>query len=102
VSEQHKEPEDLKSYADGWMTERKNTDVPGFLKLAIPVIALCATAYIVLQMYGDIHHATRGPLVEQFNKVSKASPGMTYVTAALALGYAVIVAAFTLRPFKED
>ena len=97
-----RKPEDLKSYADGWMTERKHTDVPGFLKLAFPIIAFGCTAYIVLQMYGDIHHATRGPLVEQFNRVSKASPGMTYTVAALALAYAVIVVAFVLRPFKED
>ena len=33
-------PEDLKEYAGGWMTERKGTDAPAFLKLAFPVIGL--------------------------------------------------------------
>ena len=32
--------QDLKEYADGWMTERKGTDAPGFLKLVIPIIGL--------------------------------------------------------------
>jgi hypothetical protein len=100
VSEQHKE--ELKSYADGWMTERKDTDAPGFLKLAVPVIAFCATAYIVLQMDGDIHHATRGPLVAQFNKVSPTASGMNWFVAILALLYTAIVALFTLKAFKED
>ena len=47
------ETEELKDYADGWMTERKGTDVPGFLKLAFPVIGFSCVAYLVLQMYGD-------------------------------------------------
>ena len=102
MSEQHKESEELKSYADGWMTERKGTDAPGFLKLAIPVIALCCTAYIVLQMNGDVGHATRGPLVAQFNKVSPTATGMIWFVAILALVYTVIVAAFALKAFKED
>ena len=34
---------ELKDYADGWITERKGTDVTGFLKLAYIVIAGGAT-----------------------------------------------------------
>jgi Na+/H+ antiporter NhaC len=99
MSEKH---EDLKEMAGGWIMERKGTDVPGFLKLAFPVIGLGCTAYIVLQMMGDVHHATRGKYVQQFNQVSQTSPTFQYIVAALALIYVVIMLAFTYRAFKED
>ncbi|MBL0312139.1 MAG: hypothetical protein IPP78_05365 [Holophagaceae bacterium] len=97
-----KGPEGLKKYADGWMTERKNTDAPGFLKLAFPVIGLGCVAYLILQMYGDIGHATRGPLVQQFNAATRTSPVLMYTVALLALAYVVIVVLFTIRAFHED
>ena len=34
----------IKEYADGWITEREGTEVPGFLKLAYIVIAGGASA----------------------------------------------------------
>jgi Na+/H+ antiporter NhaC len=102
VSDPRKETEELKSYADGWMTERKNTDIPGFLKAAFPVIGLGAVAYLVLQMSGDIHNAQRGGLVAQFNRVSHTAPVMSYTVAALALIYVGIVVVFAIRSFKED
>ena len=97
-----KGPQDLKEYADGWMTERKGTDAPRFLKLAFPVIGLGCVAYLVIQMYGDTGHATRGPLVQQFNAATKTSPALMYIVALLALAYVVIVVLFTLRAFHED
>jgi hypothetical protein len=94
--------EELKDYADGWMQERKGTDAPGFLKLAFPVIGLGCTAYLVLQMYGDVNHATRGTFVQQFNKVSATNPAFSYTVAALALIYVVIVAKFAFSKPHED
>jgi hypothetical protein len=94
--------EELKEYAGGWMTERKGTDVPTFLKLAFPVIGLGCVAYFILQMYGDVGHATRGPLVAAFNKVSQTSPGLMYAVAALGLIYVVAVVVFAIRQFHED
>jgi len=102
MSEHPKDQEDLKSYADGWIMERKHTDAPGFLKLAFPLISLGGVAYMILQGAGDVHNSSRGHLVEAFNKVSKTSPVMTYTVAGLLLIYAVIVIAFTFRTFKED
>ena len=96
------EPEDLKEYADGWMTERKGTDVPGFLKLAFPVIGLSCVAYLVLQMYGDVAHATRGTLVQKFNEVSQTSPGLMYAVTALGLIYVIAVAGFAIKKHHED
>ncbi len=93
---------ELKEYAGGWMTERKDTDAPGFLKLAFPVIGLGATAYLIMQMMGDTGHATRGPLVQQFNKATITSPGLMYAVAAMALIYVLIVVVFAIRKFHED
>ena len=94
--------EELKDYAGGWIMEKKGTDFPFFLKLAFPIIGLGCTAYIVLQMMGDVGHATRGPFVQQFNKVSATSPALQYIVAALALIYVIITVVFALRTFKED
>jgi len=94
--------EELKDYADGWMQERKGTDAPGFLKLAIPIIGLGGTAYLFLQIYGDVNHASRGSLVQQFNLVTQTSPVLSYIVGSLALIYVVIVAAFAFRKPHED
>ena len=94
--------EDLKDYADGWMTERKGTDAPGFLKLAIPVIAFSGCLYLVLQMFGDVNHETRGTLVKQFNAATKTSPGLMYAVAAMVLIYAIVVAYFAFSKPHED
>jgi len=103
MSEQNKNGgEDLREYADGWMTERKGTDAPGFLKLAFPVIGLGCVAYLFLQIYGDVHHATRGKFVEQFNLVSKTSPALSYTVGFLALIYVVTVVVFAFRKPHKD
>ena len=103
MSEQNKNgQEDLKEYADGWMTERKGTDAPGFLKLATPVIGIGGFLYVVFQMYGDVGHATRGPLVQQFNTVAKTSPTLMYIVAALVFVYVAIVSLFAFsKPHKD-
>ncbi len=93
--------EELKDYAGGWIMEKQGTDFPFFLKLAFPVIGLGCVAYIVLQMMGDVGHATRGTFVQQFNKVSQTSPVLQYVVAALALVYVLIMAVYTFRSVKE-
>jgi uncharacterized membrane protein YebE (DUF533 family) len=102
MNEPNKDSQDLKEYAGGWMTERKHTEIPGFLKLATPIIALGGVAYLVLQMYGDIHNAERGGLVAQFNKVSHPSPAVSYTVAALVLVYAIIISRFVFSKHKED
>jgi hypothetical protein len=56
----------------------------------------------VLQMYGDTGHATRGPLVQQFNAATKTSPVLMYGIFALALVYVAIVAIFAFRKPHED
>lgn len=103
MSEQDKKDgQGLKEYADGWMTERKGTDAPGFLKLAIPVIGLGGVGYLVFQMFGDVGHATRGPLVQQFNAATKTNTTLMYGIALMVLIYVVIVAVFAFRKPHED
>lgn len=36
--------QEIKEYADGWITERKGTDVPAFLKLAFILWLGCAAS----------------------------------------------------------
>ncbi|HVO99200.1 MAG TPA: hypothetical protein VMT15_14090 [Bryobacteraceae bacterium] len=89
--------EDLQEYAGGWMTERKNTDAPGFLKLAFAIIGLFGVGYLVVFMNGEINHTERGVLVRQFNQTSKSADGLMYGIAALVFVYVCIVVAFAVR-----
>src|SRR5690348_1221740 len=97
-----KAPVETKDYADGWITERKGTDVPKFLKLAYVVIAGGCIAYFFYYMFGEVNHADRGVLVRQFNQATQSSPGFMYFVAALIVIFAVIVVKFALSKFHED
>jgi hypothetical protein len=85
----------IKEYADGWITEREGTDIPGFLKLAFIVIAGGALAYFFLYMYGEVDHAGRGHLVRAMNAATEASAGLMYAIAAMIVVFGVIVVAFS-------
>jgi ABC-type branched-subunit amino acid transport system permease subunit len=92
-----KKPEPgLHEYAGGWMTERKGTDLPPFLKFALPVIGLCCIVYLIVYMNGEVTHATRGSLVQQFNAATHSSSAFMYMVAALILVFLVILARFIL------
>jgi hypothetical protein len=94
--------QDLHEYADGWITERKGTKIPGFLKLAYPVIALSCLAYLFLYMNGEINHSTRGTFVRQLNAVTGNANGFMYVVAALIVIFAVILLAFVLGKHANE
>jgi len=97
-----KDSKEIKSYADGWMTERKGTDIPTFLKFAYIVIAGGAFLYFFIFMYGEVNHSTRGALVRQFNSVTQSSPGFMYFVAALILIFAIVTVKFAFSKFHED
>ena len=84
----------LKEYADGWITEREGTAIPGFLKVAYIFIAFGAAAYFFLYMYGEVNHSDRGVLVRALNAATEASAGLMYAIAALIVVYGIIVVAF--------
>jgi hypothetical protein len=93
---------DIKEYADGWITERKGTDIPAFLKFSYIVIAGGAFAYLFLFMNGEVDHATRGALVRQFNAATQSSTGFMYFVAALIAIFAVITIKFAFSKFHGD
>jgi hypothetical protein len=85
----------IKEYADGWITEREGTDIPGFLKFAYIVIAGGCLAYFFIYMYGEVNHPERGPLVRALNAATEASAGLMYAIAALIVVFGVIVVVFS-------
>lgn len=66
---------DIHEIAGGWITERKNTPVPGFLKLSYIGFCIFGLVYLVSYWSGETGHATRGPLVEQANAIMKTPSG---------------------------
>ena len=99
---ENKEKTEIKEYADGWITERKGTDVPAFLKFAYIIIAGGCLVYLVLFMNGETGHAERGPLVQMFNTVSQSANGVMYFIAAIGVVYAIILVSFAFKKFHED
>ena len=101
--EQTKQTEvEIKEYAGGWITERAGTEVPGFLKLAIPVIAAGCLAYFLLFMYGETGHEERGALVRQLNAATEASGVMMYLVAAMVIVFGIIVVVFALAKSHKE
>jgi len=98
-----KEPEkEIQEYADGWITERKGTGVPTFLKFAYIVIAAGVIAYFFLYMYGEVNHSDRGALVRQFNQMTQSSPALMYAVVTMIVIYAVIVITFAFKAVHKD
>jgi hypothetical protein len=97
-----KAPEEIKEYADGWITERKGTDIPAFLKFSYIVIALGVIAYFLLYMNGEVNHSDRGALVRQFNAVTQSSPALMYTVIAMVVIYAVVVVVFAFKSYHEN
>ncbi|HRH44063.1 MAG TPA: hypothetical protein PKY82_20700 [Pyrinomonadaceae bacterium] len=93
--------EELKEYADGWITERKGTDAPMFLKAAYIVITLGTLSYLFMYMNGEVDNETRGPLVQAFNKVTGTADGFMYFVIALVVIYAIILLSFVWGKSKH-
>jgi hypothetical protein len=93
---------DVKEYAGGWMTERKGTDAPPFLKLAYVVVVVGCIAYAILYMNGEVDHETRGALVRQFNAATTQANGFMYLVVGLAVLFAVVLWWFAFsKPHDE-
>ncbi len=99
----NKKQSEIKEYAGGWMTERKGTDLPTFLKFAFPVIGICCAVYLFIFMNGETTHSTRGKLVQQFNAATQSSSGFMYFVAGLIVIYLIILVRFAMaKPDHED
>jgi hypothetical protein len=99
--DENNENNEIKEYADGWMTERKGTDAPVFLKAAFVIIPIGALTYFFVYMNGETFHSDRGVLVQAFNKATGTANGFMYFVGALILIYAAILIAFALKKFKD-
>ena len=96
------DPEKLHSYAEGWINERKGTDVPTFLKFAYVVIAVSALAYIFIYWKGEIHNADRGLLVQQFDRATQSSTTFLYFVGGLVALFIILLVKFALSKLHED
>ena len=92
----------MKEYAGGWITERKGTSIPPFLKLAYPIIAIAGFAYLFIFMNGEVNHSTSGNLVRQLNAVTGSANAFMYVVAALIAIYAVIMLVFVFGKSSHE
>ncbi len=93
---------EVKEYADGWITERKGTDVPAFLKFAYIVIIAGVIGYLFIYMNGEMNHSDRGALVRQFNQATQSSAAFMYVVIAMVVVFAIIVVSFAFRKFHQN
>ena len=93
---------EIQEYADGWISERKGTGVPAFLKFAYIVIIAGVIGYFFLYMNGEVNHSDRGALVRQFNHVTQSSPGLMYGVIAMVAVYAIIVVAFAFKSVHKN
>ncbi len=96
------EKNEVKEYAEGWITERKGTDLPAFLKFAYIIIAGGCIAYLYFYMNGETGHAERGPLVQLFNLVSQSANTVMYLVIGLGVIYALILLAFAFGKPHDD
>ena len=88
---------EIKEYADGWITERKGTEVPVFLKFANIVIIGGAAIYFFIYMNGEITHSERGSLVQALNAVTRTADPFMYIVGAMIVVYLLILVAFVFR-----
>ncbi|HVN19311.1 MAG TPA: hypothetical protein VMU05_11075 [Dongiaceae bacterium] len=93
---------EIHEYADGWISERKGTGVPTFLKFAYIVIMAGVIGYFFIYMFGEVNHSDRGALVRQFNQATQSSPAFMYMVIAMVVVYAAIVIAFAFKAVKKD
>jgi len=93
---------DIQDYADGWISERKGTGVPTFLKFAYIVILIGVISYFFFYMNGEVNNSTRGALVRQFNHMTQSSPRFMYGVIGMVAIYAVIVVVFAFQKVHKD
>ena len=93
---------EIQEYAEGWISERKGTGVPTFLKFAYIVIMAGVIGYFFLYMNGEVNHSDRGALVRQFNQATQSSPVFMYMVVAMVVVYALVVVAFAFKAVHKD
>ncbi len=93
---------EIHEYADGWISERKGTGVPTFLKFAYIVILASVIGYLYIYMNGEVNHSDRGVLVRYFNQVTQSSPVFMYMVIAMVVVFALVVITFGFKAVHKD
>ncbi len=88
---------DVHEIAGGWITEKKNTEVPTFLRLVYVVVAACMAAYLIVYMYGETGHSERGPLVKQFNLSTFTNEPLMYGIATVVILFFIGVSVYAAK-----
>ncbi len=97
MADQKKPEVEIEEIAGGWITEKKGTGVPAFLKLTYVVVTVAIIGYLYIYMNGEVNNETRGVLVQEFNRsTGTANPFMFFVIALVAI-YAVITILFAVK-----
>lgn len=91
----------IKEYADGWITEKEGTEVPGFLKGVYAVWGVFCASYLLLYTNGEVTHSDRGPLVTAMNNATTPADGFMFVVAGMAFLYVLCVLLFAFRSGKH-
>jgi hypothetical protein len=81
---------DVHELAGGWITERRNTKVPGFLKLAYVGFSLFGLFYLFRYWAGETGHESRGPLVQQINSIMHVPGAGWHAVIAVCVGAFVV------------
>ncbi|HXK10102.1 MAG TPA: hypothetical protein VMT70_10685 [Vicinamibacteria bacterium] len=97
------ENKDIHEVAGGWITERKGTPIPAFLKLAYVGFSLFGLVYLYLYWSGEVTHETRGPLVQAQNQIMQ-TPGTAWhaVIYACVAAFVVLLAWYAFFRRSED
>lgn len=99
-AEPAKDP-NLHEIAGGWITERKGTEVPGFLKATYIVVTCCCIGYSFMWINGDAGSSDRGRLVQQFDAATGFSPGVMWFVTFLVVIFALILFKFAFTKHKD-
>ena len=67
---------EIHELAGGWITERKGTPIPLFLKLSYVAFSIFGVVYLFRYVMGEVDHASRGPLVRQLNQATEEPSGL--------------------------
>ena len=92
-----------KRYADGWITERKGTEVPVFLKLAYIVIA-CALRRLLLHLHVRRSQPCRTRAAGAASSMPPPKPParLMYAVAALVVIFGIIVVVFAFAQARTN
>lgn len=91
------DPGEVHELAGGWISERKGTPVPVFLKIAYLGFSAFGIVYLLLYATGEVGHGTRGPLVQQIN-AAMDTPGAAWIAVLVAIlvAFGAVLAWYTM------